>query len=111
MLSVEGRFNDFSRTGVISLLSSSAHFFLMKKKERKKSQTVVSPIPKCRANEKEDLPLFNIWITSLFCPVAIYVFNKRKEISGRYSGIRSLRDVQLMYRLNRIKWTRRDRLT
>ena len=45
---------------VVSYLSNSAHFFLM-------FPTAVSPIPKCRATKKEDLPLFNIRINnSLF---------------------------------------------
>ena len=60
MLSVEGQ---AGKPKVVSFLPSSAHFFLM-------FRTVVSPIPKCRATEKEDLPLFNILITSLFCLMA-----------------------------------------
>ena len=47
---------------MISYLSSSAHFCLI-------FRTVVSPILKCKATEEEDLPLFNIWITSLSCPM------------------------------------------
>ena len=76
---------------MISYLSSSANFFLM-------FRTVVSLL----ASEEEDLPLFVIWITSLFCPMV-----RRFRLEKGYSPVdidleldRLINyDVQLMYGL------------
>ena len=79
---------------MISYLSSSAHFFSI-------FRTVVSPIPNCKATEEEDLPLFNIWITSLFCPM-----NKRFRLEEGDSPVdimelnRFMMYSCMMYRLD-----------